>query len=308
MKLQFPCDVCIELSKPIYGPGDTVEGTVVLRVLHEISCHSVTAQLRGAVTTSFTGQDELSRCSTEYKSEKVLVDETVELTNPQRQHIRDFMRRALVPTTSKSRFRASSLESYDYENFSGFKPGTHRFPIQFSLPREGLLTSFSARGSQASVKYSLSILIYIGGQEHVLHEHLVAVVLPAPVARNPIAGQAVVEDCATIEKNRSVHAVLLLSKTEFLPTDPLYCNITVTNSWKKSLKYVYFNVVQEVTSWAAAVYDKSRVGKKIEEVELTGVSLPYPIRKVDAGSTFTFSPEYYVTALVPNIHAPECLT
>lgn len=30
-------------------------------------------------------------------------------------------------------------------------------------------------------------------------------------------------------RNRSVHAVLLLSKTEFLPTDPLYCNITVTN-------------------------------------------------------------------------------
>jgi hypothetical protein len=251
---------------------------------------SIIVHFHGALSNAFVTED-YDGIPVERKLNKTFVDESAEL-----------------PDCPQTIYRKTMVGKMSGSPFYRIK-AIHSASFRFDLPYEELLTSFASPGSFGSVKYRLTVTLYHGATSDLLCEQLVAVVRPSTIPRTMLSNQTYQEATYrnhSISQKRFVHVALMLDNTGFLPSDPLSATITVTNRLKKSLKYVHFNLVQQVTTWAFC-YDTKQKVCKTQDIELTGVGLPLPLTKINAFSTYTFKPEYHIPAVVPNIFSTECL-
>ncbi|VDK67506.1 unnamed protein product, partial [Anisakis simplex] len=129
----------------------------------------------------------------------------------------------------------------------------------------------------------------------------------APTAYgNSISTPASTQKIIDLKKSYSIIVNMQLPKTSFKPTEPIFPCITINNGWKASLKYVHFNIVQKI-AYNAKPNGSLHLKTFTKMVDLTGVGLPATQKKIAPGSSFTFSPEYYVPALIPSFEIPHFL-
>uniref|UniRef100_A0A914R382 Arrestin-like N-terminal domain-containing protein n=1 Tax=Parascaris equorum TaxID=6256 RepID=A0A914R382_PAREQ len=75
---------------------------------------------------------------------------------------------------------------------------------------------------------------------------------------------------------------------------------------KGSLKYIHFNINQRV-SYTAILGVTAYKRTLFKNIDLTGVGLPPSQQKILSGTSFSFSPQYHVPALVPSFEIPDCM-
>ncbi|KHN75529.1 hypothetical protein Tcan_16079 [Toxocara canis] len=160
---------------------------------------------------------------------------------------------------------------------SGLHAGRHGFAFDFQLPISGLETSFTSSNCPIAIKY-----------------HLIATIMNED-------GVVLMECSQPITIVKPSHANLTRSLSANSATKCIDLK-----KWKGSLKYAHFNIVQRV-SYTAQVVGTSHQKAYSKNIDLTGVGLPPSQRKILPGTSFCFSPQYYVPALTPSFEISDCM-
>uniref|UniRef100_A0A914P585 Arrestin-like N-terminal domain-containing protein n=1 Tax=Panagrolaimus davidi TaxID=227884 RepID=A0A914P585_9BILA len=294
-------EISIELTKTLFEPGELISGKVHLNFESKIECDKITAHFIGGLQTKIIC-DSIHKGGGDgtpiYEYEKQFINEIInlklfkkEILQERKESIGDW----IIPFSDiKPTFPSPKLSE---STFHGFEVGSHTIPFEYRLPFSGLHTSFAARKCNTTIKYG--IIIELHKNLEIIHHNKAdfSVVCPLPIPM----GLNISKDFKSkidLTKGFNIDIILTLLKKTYLPTEKLECKVTIKNNWKHSLKYVHFNIYQRMTS-VAKLKTGSLRKSFISRIEHAGVGLPRIMPKISAGQTFTFSPEFYIPALIP---------
>uniref|UniRef100_A0A914ZSU5 Arrestin C-terminal-like domain-containing protein n=1 Tax=Parascaris univalens TaxID=6257 RepID=A0A914ZSU5_PARUN len=134
----------------------------------------------------------------------------------------------------------------------------------------------------------------------------ITVVKPSHASISQCQSSNAVAKCIDLKRSCSIYASMKLVKTCYKPTEPICAVITINNRSKGSLKYIHFNINQRV-SYTAILGVTAYKRTLFKNIDLTGVGLPPSQQKILSGTSFSFSPQYHVPALVPSFEIPDCM-
>uniref|UniRef100_A0A914Y6Y5 Arrestin-like N-terminal domain-containing protein n=1 Tax=Panagrolaimus superbus TaxID=310955 RepID=A0A914Y6Y5_9BILA len=307
-------EISIELSKTLFEPGDIISGNVYLNFEKRIECDKITANFIGGLQTKilcdYNHHNDPLNTNTNtnnnnnnspsiYEYEKQFINEILNLKVFKEEILKEKRRESIgdwvIPFADvKPTFPSPKKEE---QTFYGFEAGSHTIPFEYRLPFSGLHTSFAARKCNTTIKYAVVIELH-QNLEIICHNKAdFSVVCPLSI---PMGLNISKDFCSKIDltKGFNIEIILTLLKKTYLPTEKLECKITIKNKWKHSLKYVHFNIYQRMTSVAKVKAGNLRKSF-ISRIEHAGVGLPRIVSKIAAGQSFTFSPEFYIPALIP---------
>ncbi|KAE9552869.1 hypothetical protein FO519_003934 [Halicephalobus sp. NKZ332] len=299
-------DCYIELSKHIFAPGDYLTGFVHLVLERPLNVDRVSVRFFGKLETFAQTED-----GKKYHAGKTFFDRTFEILKfekPTENGNQRSIRKELEEEDIDWAFKDVVIyrDKKEAEVFShGFQAGSHKIPISYRLPSEDLVTSFAAKKCPTTVKYTVTGYFHFEDRLIRVARLNFPIVAPLPIYPEP---QLPVENKVTGRPGKnsrgSVELMMAMNKISYLPTEKINCKISIRNNWKHSIKFVHFNILQKMISTAQ---NPSTVEckKVVSSVEHPGVGISRGFKKIVAGETFSFSPEYYIPALIPIKETPN---
>jgi len=186
---------------------------------------------------------------------------------------------------------------------STLSKGTYEFDFCFKLPIDGLYTSFDSKNAAGNVRYYVQIQVWNGAFSALRQKLLFPVVCPKKLSEPPFdkisnEGELVEKEFGKGEKTLKVS--LRLTKCGYVPGEPLIGTISINNRLSKSIKSAFLRIKQRTICYA----NKPDFQMHESFFETAGMELP---RKIRSKESLEYPICFYVPALLPNLHVPECI-
>ena len=182
-------DCYIELSKHIYAPGDLVTGFLHLVLERPLNVDRVSVRFSGKLETLSHTEDRQVLQATKQFFDRTF--EVLKIEKPSEENqieSQKSIRQQLEEDNIGWAFADVSfhLDKKEAERFShGFEAGSHRLPISYRVPSEGLVTSFGAKKCPTSVKYTVTGYFHFEDKLVRIARQDFPIVAPLPIYPGP---------------------------------------------------------------------------------------------------------------------------
>uniref|UniRef100_A0A7E4VX75 Arrestin_C domain-containing protein n=1 Tax=Panagrellus redivivus TaxID=6233 RepID=A0A7E4VX75_PANRE len=302
-----PYDIYVEFHERIYKPGDTVTGNVHLSLRKKLACDIVQVQLYGEAKVVITKTamsntpGSLTRNTSSSQWHRILDEyetlwQSPYVNDPKTFVSTDELVRMSRSTTINTRKLAKPT------HFPGIEAGEYDYPFKFELPASGLATSFQAKHSGCSIKYSVTAMALNNGSSVLRKKELFPIVIDRPLDLVPNAFMPVdIHGKANISGHEII-AKLSLHKRGYTPGEPLSGTVEIINNSKKSVKYCCATIVQKITAYTNLPHVE--ISKTVNEIASTAM----PMHKITANTQYKYELDYHIPALTPDFEIDSCLS